>query len=63
MTAAVIMACSILSFSRISRINSILFSVIIQNPLSYNCTNVCSPIPSYLNFSELSTNFDMVFMT
>lgn len=63
MTAAVIMACSILSFSRMSRISSILFSVIIIIPLHMSNANMCSPIPSYFNLSELSTNFDMVFMT
>ena len=41
MTAAVIMACSILSLSRMSLISSILFSVIIIIPLHICNANVC----------------------
>ena len=46
MTAAVTMACSGLSFSRMSLISSVLFSVIILNsPFVY--ANVCSDFSLY----------------
>ena len=61
MTDAVTMACSILSFSRMSFSSSVLWSVIVLNPPCIKFRTFV-PILVYCIFSELSTNFDTVFM-
>ena len=60
MTDAVIMACSILSLSRMSLINLVLLSVIILIPL----ITIRMYVPlflSYFKLTEMSTYFDIRF--